>query len=117
MSGTWNGSARAGRRLTQWVDAGAGDRNQRITQTAAGELRVRGKRLIEHAGGTMPGTRLILWNRGGRAGPEGSFLVDWTIGDRCDGLAVDATDRGTADGSPMRPWTALGNADRSWSRG
>lgn len=107
----------AGKGVQAQIYDGAGNRNQRITQTAAGELRVRGKRLVEYAGGATPGTRTILWNCNGTAGPKWSFRVDWAIDDRSDGLAVDVTDRGTAYGSPVRLWTAPGNADQSWSRG
>ncbi|MFF8971822.1 RICIN domain-containing protein [Streptomyces sp. NPDC014995] len=56
--------------------------------------------------------------RGGArtCGGRGDRRWSVSLGGRSNGLAVDVTNRVTANGSKVRLWTALGNAHQQWSR-
>ncbi|MEV7394981.1 RICIN domain-containing protein [Streptomyces sp. NPDC091215] len=94
----------------------SGNANQTITQTAAGELRVSGKCLAANGDGTTAGTTLILWACNGKTSQQWAFRVDGTIVNRSNGLVIDVTNWGTANGSKVELWTGLGNATQTWSR-
>nr|WTA00759.1 RICIN domain-containing protein [Streptomyces sp. NBC_00857] len=95
----------------------SGNANQTITRTTAGELRVSGNCLAADGDGTTAGTKVILWACNGKAGQKWAFRVDGTIGNRSNGLVVDVTNWGTANGSLVALWTGLGNGTQQWSRG
>ncbi|MCE6995544.1 RICIN domain-containing protein [Saccharothrix sp. S26] len=94
-----------------------GNANQRVTATPAGELRVGSGCLAAEADRTTPGTRVILWPCNGRTSQQWSFRLDGTIANRANGLVLDVTAFGTANGSPVQLWTATGGANQTWSRG
>jgi hypothetical protein len=94
----------------------SGNANQTITRTTADELRVLGKCLAADGDGTTAGTKLILWACNGKSGQKWAFRVDGTIGNRSNGLVIDVTDWGTANGSKVELWTGLGNATQTWTR-
>nr|WP_308298858.1 RICIN domain-containing protein [Streptomyces sp. GESEQ-35] len=94
----------------------SGNANQTITRTTAGELRVSGNCLAANGDGTTAGTTLILWACNGKSSQRWSFRVDGTIANRSNGLAIDVTDWGTANGSKVGLWTGLGNATQTWTR-
>jgi hypothetical protein len=94
----------------------AGNANQLITATAAGELRVSGDCLAAAGNGTVPGTRIILWTCNGTTSQQWSFRLDGTIVNRSNGLVIDVAGWATANGSPVQLWTGLGNATQQWSR-
>lgn len=94
----------------------SGNANQTITQTAAGELRVSGRCLAANGDGTTAGTTLILWACNGKTSQQWAFRVDGTIVNRSNGLVIDVTNWGTANGSEVELWTGLGNATQTWSR-
>lgn len=43
--------------------------------------------------------------------------MDGTIANRSNGLVIDVTNWGTANGSKVELWTPLGTATQQWSRG
>ncbi|MEV2193039.1 RICIN domain-containing protein [Streptomyces phaeochromogenes] len=94
----------------------SGNANQTITRTTAGELRVSGNCLAANGDGTSAGTTLILWACNGKSSQKWSFRVDGTITNRSNGLAIDVTNWGTANGSKVQLWTGLGNATQTWTR-
>jgi hypothetical protein len=93
-----------------------GGANQRITATAAGELRIGGNCLAAAGDGVTPGTALILWACNGKSSQQWSTRVDGSIVNRSNGLAVDVTAWRTANGSTVQLWTALGTATQTWTR-
>ncbi|WP_328543808.1 RICIN domain-containing protein [Streptomyces europaeiscabiei] len=109
-------NGRTGVQVQIW-DCGAGNQNQRITQTSAGELRVAGNCLAANGDGTTAGTKLILWPCNGKSSQKWWFRLDGSVVNRSNGLAVDVGNWKTANGSPVQLWTALGNATQRWSRG
>ena len=94
----------------------SGNANQLITQTTAGELRVAGKCLAADADGTTAGTKLILWTCNGKTSQKWWFRLDGSLINRSNGLAMDVTSSGTANGSKVQLSTALGTANQAWSR-
>lgn len=94
----------------------SGNAYQTITQTAAGELRVNGGCLAANDDGTTAGTTLILWACNGKNSQKWAFRVDGTIVNRSNGLVIDVTNWGTANGSKVELWTGLSNATQQWSR-
>ncbi|WP_329310831.1 RICIN domain-containing protein [Streptomyces sp. NBC_01262] len=94
----------------------SGNANQLITQTTAGELRVAGKCLAADGDGTTAGTKLILWACNGKNSQKWAFRLDGTIVNRSNGLVIDVTSWGTANGSKVQLYTGLGNATQKWSR-
>jgi hypothetical protein len=94
----------------------SGNANQLITQTTAGELRVAGKCLAADADGTTAGTKLILWTCNGKTSQKWWFRLDGSLINRSNGLAMDVTSSGTANGSKVQLSTALGTANQVWSR-
>lgn len=94
----------------------SGNANQTIAQTTAGELRVAGNCLAANGDGTTAGTKLILWACNGKSSQKWWFRLDGSVINRSNGLAIDVTNWGTANSSPVQLWTALGNATQKWSR-
>lgn len=76
-----------------------------------------GNCLAADGDGTTAGTKVILWACNGKAYQKWAFRVDGTIGNRSNGLVVDVTNWGTANGSLVALWTGLGNGTQQWSRG
>ncbi|MEU8238475.1 RICIN domain-containing protein [Actinoplanes missouriensis] len=94
----------------------AGNANQQVTATAAGELRIAGNCLAAAGDGTTPGTALILWNCNGKTSQQWWFRLDGSIINRSNGLAIDVAAWRTGNGSTVQLWTALGNATQRWDR-
>ncbi|MBG0560795.1 RICIN domain-containing protein [Actinoplanes aureus] len=105
-----------GARAQIW-DCTAGNANQRITATAAGELRINNNCLGAENDGTTAGTRPILWTCNGKTSQKWSLRVDGSIVNRSNGLVLDVANWGTTNGSPVQLWTAFGNATQRWTRG
>lgn len=93
-----------------------GNSNQRITPTAAGELRVGDRCLAAEANGSTPGTKATLWNCNGSSSQRWSTRLDGSIINRSNGLALDVSNRAVANGSPVQLWRALGTSNQTWTR-
>ena len=94
----------------------SGSKEQQITQTTAGELRVSGKCLTAERDGIAPGTAIVLKSCKSESGQEWSFRLDGSVINRSNGLAIDVTGGATADKSPVQLSTALGTSGQKWSR-
>jgi len=94
----------------------AGNVNQTVTQTAAGELRIAGKCLAADADGVTSGTRVILWDCNGKSSQKWNVRLDGSIASRASGLVLDATAWGTANGTKVQLWTPNGGSNQQWSR-
>ncbi|MEU2281608.1 RICIN domain-containing protein [Streptomyces sp. NPDC013178] len=57
-----------------------------------------------------------MWTCNGKTSQKWWFRVDGSVINRSNGLAIDVTNGGTANGSKAQLWTALGNATQRWSR-
>jgi hypothetical protein len=93
-----------------------GNANQRITPTAAGELRVAGLCLAADADRTAVGTRVIAWTCNGASSQRWAQRVDGSIVNRSSGLVLDVTARGTANGSLVQLWSPTAAPNQSWAR-
>lgn len=110
-----------GTKIVIW-DCQGGD-NQRVTLTAAGELRLyNGSQCVDADDNqTAPGTAVQLWTCNGGANQQWRLNPDGTVTGTQSGLCLDVTGGDkparNVNGTKLELWTCNGGANQQWSLG
>jgi lysophospholipase L1-like esterase len=92
-----------------------GGANQRLTRTAAGELRLFGDHCLDVSGnGTADGTKVQLWTCNGTTAQRFTAGSDGTFVGAGSGKCLDVSYNGTANGTLVQLWTCNGTAAQRW---
>jgi hypothetical protein len=95
-----------------------GGTNQRLTLTAAGELRLyNGSKCLDVLGrGTANGTAVEIWDCNGQTNQQFRLNSNGSVTAVGAGKCLDVSAFGTANGTKVQIWDCLGATNQQWTR-